>query len=137
MSKSILPGIQKTLESALKIKDDLGIAIAQVHMLTRRWTGANIGDGDARDESVQMLPSPSIVDLSQDVRLTEAGAMKRGDLILKGIVKTKYTRDQLLMQPEATNVEGFYVINGTRYKPVHVKESLLTWSVHIRPQVGD
>lgn len=136
MKTSILPGLQKSLESILTIKDDLGVSLVEVHLIKRRWTGQNIGDGDAVDEAKQILPSPRVVDLAHDLRLVEGGSIQRGDLILKDILKTKYTRSQLMLEHEPTNVEGFYLVNGRYYKAIHVKEKLLTWSVHVRPQAG-
>lgn len=137
MKQGILSGIGKGLESALKLRDDLGVALAKVYLIERRWTGQNIGDGDAVDKRTQLLPSPRIVDLSLKLHYTAGGSMKQGDLILRDILKSKYSREKLLMATEGNNVEGFYEINGRMFKPVHLEEKQLTWSVHVRPQAGE
>jgi len=96
MTKSILDGLRGGLDSVLALRDTLGVALAEVALVERRWSDANIGDGNATDTVKKMWPSPQIVDLSQDIRLMDGGSMRRGDLILKSISKNKYDRQTLL-----------------------------------------
>lgn len=125
----------KCIDSILEVGDTMGANLHDVFLLTRTWSGAFVGDGSATDVSVQVKPTPQIVDFSHDLRLKEGGAVKAGDLILKNISKTKFPLEDSINGSFGTNsdkIERFYRINSNDYQVINVKENLLTWDVQLR-----
>jgi len=134
----ILEALTGCIDEILAIPGAMGAVIHDVYLLTRTWQGGEPGDGHAVDVVEEVLPTPQIVDVAHDVRLTEAGAIKQGDLIIKNISKNRYpTADIVDCSTEDKRVEKFYLIDEKVYQVIHVKEGYLTWDVHIRKLKDD
>jgi hypothetical protein len=131
-----LTGLRKSLNSILSIRDKVAI-IHAVFQVTRRWSGSEIGEGEFVDEKVRMLPTPGFREFGNDVRLNEAGAIKQGDIILKGISKVNYpTEKDLDCSSADASTERFWLIDDKEYTTINIKESYLTWDVQVRKRSG-
>lgn len=120
-------------DDILGIRDSIGAAIHNVYIVTRTWSGSEPGDGTPTDVVAQMLPTPALVDLSHKFVLQEPGRYKQGDIMLKGISKQSYgTEDIVRLKSASKAVEKFYRINSQLYVVVNVRESYITWDVHVR-----
>ena len=85
--KSLFPG----LHSILKVREDIGAYREQpIYLVTREWTGRQIGDGKWKDTEVKVYPIPGIRDHSHNLRLIEGGTYKQGDLMVTNISKQAY-----------------------------------------------
>jgi hypothetical protein len=129
----IVQSLLGVVDTMLGVRDDIGAKIHDVFILTRTWTGERPGDGTDSEERVQILPSPQIVDYSQNLRITEGGAIKSGDIILKNLSRNTYPDESFLdCSTDARNIERYYFINDRQYTVIQVKESYLTWDIHLR-----
>lgn len=121
------------IDSVLSIRECMGAQLSDVHLITRTWSGERVGDGIFSDEVVKMSPTPKIKDYSHDIRVSEAGAVKQGDLILVGISRNSYP-DEKLLRTEVDSIKQEKMIKVGRhfYRTIHVREKLVTWDLHIR-----
>lgn len=126
----ILDGI----DCALEARDDLGAIKAKVYIVTRVWSGDQVGRGDYTDTSKQVYPSPEIVDFSHDLRVKEGGTVKSGDILLKSISRKRYSEYDLDLSiaDNQRYIEKFYCICDKLYEVVNVKMQYATWDVLIR-----
>ncbi len=131
---SLIDDLKANINGTLGLRDSLGVGLKSVSIVTRTWSGAEIGSGTPTDVTVAMSPSPRIVDYSHDLRITEGGAVKQGDILLKMISKQSYP---LVTDVDASttqaNVEKFYNVGGKLYRVVKVREKHVTWNVLLRP----
>lgn len=139
MAKSIdIPGgvvgsLKSSLDSILGIRDQIGAALMPVYFVTRTWSGTEIGDGNAVEVKVQVLPSPRIVSMSDDSRVVEGGAVQLDDIMLKMISKNTYAnKNQVDGTSTDQKIEKFYEVDGLLYKAINVTEKHLYWNVQIR-----
>lgn len=132
----LLDSLKDCIDSVLGVRDCVGAVLHPVSILTRVWDGERPGDGTATEETEEIKPSPEIVDYGHDIRLMEGGAVKQGDIIIRGISKNKYPDESMvdcrLLEGEGINTERFYFINDRFYTVIHVKDKYLTWDVHLR-----
>ena len=90
---SIRANLGHCIDKILGIREQIGAQLADVDLVERTWSGKRQGDGTFTDVVTRLSPAPEIVDYSHNIRTSEAGAVKSGDLILRGI-SPKYTEDQ-------------------------------------------
>lgn len=128
---SIRANLGHCIDKILGIREQIGAQLADVDLVERTWSGKRQGDGTFTDVVTRLSPAPEIVDYSHNIRTSEAGAVKSGDLILRGI-SPKYTEDQLKTQTDSKSKERFYKLGTNYYTCVNVRERLVTWDVHIR-----
>lgn len=119
------------IDKILGVREQIGAQLADVEIVTRTWTGKRPGDGTFSDSILKVSPAPEIVDYSHNIRVSEVGAVKSGDLILRSI-SPKYTEDELKTITTEKNIEKFYKLGKHYYTCIHIKEKLVTWDVHIR-----
>jgi hypothetical protein len=129
---SLRKDLMKCVDKILGIREDIGAQLADIYLIERTWSGRRAGDGTFVDRSALLSPIPQIVDYSHDIRVSEAGAYKSGDIILKGISMNKWSESQLLTLTDQRNIERFYKVGGHYYTAIHVKENFVTWDVHLR-----
>lgn len=132
MAGNLRENLKGCVDKILEVRENIGVQLADVELITRTWSGEEVGDGTSTDVVVKMSPAPQIVDFGHDVRLQETSTVRQGDLILKQISQNKYTLADLKPTTDTYNVEKFFRINGNLYVVIHVKERQLTWEVHIR-----
>jgi hypothetical protein len=132
-SKAFKNSLTRSLNSVLRVRDNLGLAKAEVKFLTRTWTGKRPGEGSVSDVIIPVIPSPSIIDYSHKLAIVQAGAIRQGDLILKHLSKDKFSREELLNQTKSPAIESFWDVNGILYKGVSCTDHLFSWSLQIRP----
>lgn len=125
------------VDKILGVREDIGAQLADVYLIERSWAGERPGDGSFIDVSVRLSPTPGIVDYSHSVTISESGAYKSGDIILKNISRNQWAEGQLLTVTDAKNVERFYKVGNHYYTCIHIKENFLTWDVHLRKIVQD
>jgi hypothetical protein len=122
------------VDSILGIRDDLGVALHPVFIVTRTWSaGTELGEGDYSDTELQMLPSPRIKEFADDYKIKEGGAIQQGDIMLKMISKQSYPkRSDVDCSVDQQFIEKFYKINDIFYRVIFVWEQHVTWNVHLR-----
>lgn len=129
----IVENLADGLNDILGLRDSLGVALMPVYLVEREWQGSEIGDGAATETKIQILPSPRIVDMSDDSRVMEGGAVQLDDLLLRGISKVSYpNKIDVDGTSDDQSIERFYEVDGSLYSVIKVKEKHLTWQVQIR-----
>jgi hypothetical protein len=128
----ILDGLIDCSDAILGIRDDIGAKVSDVYLVTRTWSGARVGAGECQDTEVQISPTPWVVDLSNDHRVKEGGAVQNGDIELRQISKKNYPLKTDIDATTTGSVEKFYKISGVLYQVVKVSEKYITWSVQLR-----
>lgn len=130
---SFLDDLRADLNPILSIRDDLGVALKPVYLVTRNWTGEEIGDGTYSDIAVRVAPSPRVVEFFNNFTIKEGGAVQQGDLLLKMISKESYpTQNRIDCTTELANQEKFYKVGVHLYRVIMVKEKQLVWEVQLR-----
>jgi hypothetical protein len=130
----MIDDLRDGLNDILGVRDDIGAALKEVYLVTRTWSGLSIGAGTATETSVRMLPSPRVVEFTDDLRIREGGVVKQGDLLLKQVSQQTYpTIDLVDGTSEAKNVEKLYDVGGKLFRVVSVTTKHLTWRVLLRP----
>lgn len=130
---SIVANLKPGLDSILGIRDEIGAALKPVFLVTRTWSGTEIGDGTKKETRSEVRPSPGIRQYTNDLRITEGGAVKQGDVLLKMISKQSFpTEKDVDCSVSSNTVEKFYEVDGILYRVVNVREKHLTWDVLVR-----
>ncbi len=132
---TLIDSLIPNLDDVLGVRDSIGAKLRDVFILTRSWSGKNIGEGVFTDKTEQIKPTPYIVDYSQSIALRDGGAIRSGDLIIKGISKHKYpTMDKIdcRVDQSGLNVQKYYFINNMEYAVIQVKDDYVTWDIHVR-----
>ena len=130
-----LTGIRKSLNNILSIRDKVAILHA-VFQITRTWQGEEVGSGEYTDDKVRIYPTPRLKEYGHDVRISEGGSIKQGDIILKGLSKENYEETDLECTTLSPNVEKFWLIDDKEYTTINVKERMLTFDVQLRKRSG-
>lgn len=133
---SAIDGLKKGINSILAVRDKIGI-LHEVFIVTRTWSGGDVGRGEKSDRTHKVVPTPGIKAFSQDVRITEASAVQQGDIILRGISKVNYPLESDVdCSSTAKGVEKFFLIADKEYQVKNVTESYVTWDVQLRLRSG-
>ena len=133
MAKGVVQGVLENVNSILNHRDLLGAALKPVYFVTRTWSGTELGDGTVTETRSQMLPSPRVVEFSHDVRLTEGGNAKKGDIMLKMVSKQTYpTQDLLDCTTPSANIEKLYEVGGVLYRVANINERHVTWNLLLK-----
>lgn len=121
------------LDDILGIRDEIGAALAQVSIITRTWTGTQIGDGEYTDTVKEVLPTPGIKDYSHNVHVMQGGAIQQGDLLLRMISKNTFpTNNDVNCMSESPLTEKFYKVGDFHYRIISIIEKQLTWDIQVR-----
>lgn len=129
----LIDGLRANVNHILSQRDALGAALKDVYLVTRTWSGVELGDGTATEVKVKMNPSPRVVEFKHDMRLVEGGAVQQGDVLLKMVSKQTFPTQSLVDGSSATATkEALYEIGGFLYRVVNVRERHLTWNVLLR-----
>lgn len=129
----VISDLIPSVDEILGIRDDLGVALKEVWMVTRTWSGSEIGVGTFTEVRVRMLPSPRVVEFSQDLRIKEGGSVRAGDIQLKMVSKESYSTEASVdCSSNTANVEKFYEVGGIVYRPISITEKHLTWTILLR-----
>lgn len=125
--------LSKCIESALSIRENLDVQLKDVSIVRRTWTGDRVGEGHFTDSAELIRPKPAIRDLSHNIRLTEGGAIKSGDIIVEKISKSNYLSESMIDgRTDSDSCEVFYDLDGVLYTVISVVEHLYWWDVQIR-----
>jgi hypothetical protein len=121
------------LDDILAIREDLGASLAKVYLVTRTWTGSQVGDGSYSDEIEEVLPTPGIKNYSHNVHVMQGGAIQQGDLLLQMISKSRYpNQSDINCSSSETNIEKFYRVGEFDYRLITIVEKHLVWDVQVR-----
>lgn len=130
---SIIDDVRSVTDEILGVRDEIGAVKRPVYILTRTWSGDEIGEGTAVDVAVQILPSPYVTDFKHDLRVREGGNIKQGDQLVKSISQESYPNESDVdCTVNAGNVEKWYYFDGSLYEVVSVRLRYVTWDVHVR-----
>lgn len=145
MDCDLTENLADAIDCALQVRDDLGLQIHNVHIITRTKAVADSElegfgpEGTIRDTKVQIFPTPKIVDYSHSLRTREGGGVRQGDLVLKQISKSKYSRadiDCTKTPEQGDNIEKYYYINEELYTVISVTEKTMWWNVQVRKHIS-
>ena len=130
---NIVSDILSCTDEILGLRDDLGAIKHLVYILTRTWSGTELGNGTATDSIEQILPTPYLVDYSHSLKIREGGKIKEGDIVLKMLSKQTYTDENMIdCSVDNKTTEKYYYINGRLYTVISVTSDYVYWNVHIR-----
>lgn len=130
---NIVNEILSCTDEILGLRDDLGAIKHLVYILTRVWSGTELGKGTALDSIAQILPTPYVVDYSHSLKIREGGKIKEGDIVLKMLSKQTYTEESMIdCSVTDKKTEKYYYINGRLYNVISVTSDYVYWNVHIR-----
>ena len=130
----LIDSLKDCSNSILGVRDGIGAQLKKICIITRTWTGTEVGEGDAKDKSKDFLPTPHIVDLSLNFRAKESGNVKDGDILLKGASKVSYPdKSEFATQGHGKNVERFFLVGDVLYEMISARERYLTWDIQLRP----
>lgn len=126
--QGILKDLAPVVEDAYAIKDDLGFIKYPVWMYEK--------NGDSEPVWKRILPTPKIVDNSQNAKLLALGEVLQGDLFLKQIPVNSYTEDDLrtsfiLDNDEEEPPVRYWIINKFAFTTQSIKRNYLHYEVHI------
>lgn len=123
----------KNTDKILGIRDKIGAVLKPVSIVSRTWSGIQVGEGEPVDSVVRLLPSPRVVDFTHDLRIQPGGSVQQGDILLKGISKESHPKQsELDGTSDKKNVEKFYLVGERLYQAISVREKYLTWNVQVR-----
>ena len=130
---SLVDSLKDCSDAILGIRESIGADLKKIYLVTRTWSGENVGEGLASDECVQVEPTPGIKNLSNDHRVKEGGAVQNGDLLIHQISKHRYpAQSDVDCTSDAVNVERFYKVGDVLYTVINTVEKHIVWDVQIR-----
>jgi len=129
---SIVNDVLECTDEILGLRDDLGAIKHKVYIVTRTWSGSELGEGSVTESFEQIKPTPWIVNFKRQIRLREAGKAKQGDIVLKHISKESYKESDLRTVTANGKVEKYYVINSEYYELIDIEEDYVYFNVIIR-----
>lgn len=129
----IIADLLPIVDDILGVRDSIGAVIYPVFRLVRTWSGDAPGVGTFVDVTVQVLPSPQLVNLKNEYQALQAGTYQEGDVILRNVSKHAFPleRDVDGSSP-APNVERLFLMDGKLFTVVSVASKYLTWDIQIR-----
>jgi hypothetical protein len=130
---SILNGLRANVNSILGLRDSLGVQKGLVYLVTRTWSGDELGAGTETVVKTQMLPTPYIYVFTGDRKIPEGGVIKQGDIILRQISQQSYPTENLIDGSSTDpKVEKLYEVDGSLYRVIEVTKKHVTWKVILR-----
>lgn len=138
-NKGLIETLLPITDAILGVRDSIGAVIRPVYFVTRTWykdqnhtIQSNDKSGFAQDVTAQMLPSPQIVDLTQEIRAREGGVVKNGDIMLKSVSRNSFNESQLDGSSSSKSVEKLFMVGVKMYQVVKVTEKYVTWNVVLK-----
>lgn len=136
----LIDSLLDCVNCTLGVRDSIGAVLKPVYFVRRTWYADSghtifadqIGESYAVDVATQMLPSPGIKEITQDIRIREGGVFKSGDIILTSVSKESYDESDLDGSSSAKYIENLYLVGDKMYWVVNIKEKYVTWSVLLR-----
>lgn len=135
MSGSLRDCLIKAQKCAFTSREKLGVSHRAVALVTRTWSGKEPGEGSAKDSIQVISPRPIVEEIAHDIAIRDGGAVKQGDLFIKGLFKDDFpTESDVDAQTkyDARNIEQFYKIGDYLYKSIYVKDNFTSWDVQVR-----
>lgn len=121
------------MDSILGIRTKLGADLQKIYQVERRWEGPQVGEGAMSETIFEVTPTPGIKDYSHNLKVMEGGSYKEGDLIIHQVSKHRFPLES---DVDASSndplVEKLYKVGDYYYRVIHVRESHLTWDIHVR-----
>jgi hypothetical protein len=130
---NLIESMKGCSDSILGIRAKLGADLHKIYIVTRKWSGKEIGDGNLEETSEEVIPTPGIKNYSQSLRIQEGGSIKQGDLIIHQISKNKYPLESDVdCSSDDSCVDKLYKVGSDYYRVINVVQYQLTWNVQIR-----
>ena len=120
-------------DAILGIRDSIGADLKKIYVVTRTWSGGEVGEGNVVDSEMILVNTPHIVDLSLNFRALEGGNVKQGDLLLKMVDKQRYPRETFEPTTLGPGQERFMRIGEQLYTVIAVRERYLQFDIQVRP----
>lgn len=128
-----ISSLLSSLESILGIRQQIGADLRKAYIITRTWSGAEIGDGTPTETVTEILPTPGIKDFSHSIKLEASGNIKQGDIILHQISKAAFPLESSIDGTSASaQIEKLYKVGEYYYRAISIVEKHLTWNVQLR-----
>jgi hypothetical protein len=129
----IVDDLRSGINDILGLRDSLGVGLKKVYLVTRTWSGSELGEGTKTITKRQILPSPRVVEFMDQYKIKEGGAVQQGDLMLKMVSKQSYPlRSDVDCTSNSENVEKFYEVGGALYRVIMVREKHVVWEIQLR-----
>lgn len=133
MDDSLIKSLLPSADSILGLRQQIGVVIHAVFILTRTWPYSRVGEGTPDDVVEKISPSPKLKEYTHDIRLVEGGAVRQGDIVIQGLSKYQYpVEDMINAKTPSENIERFYLIDERLYQIIQVKEKYVTWDIQVR-----
>lgn len=130
---NLVESMKACVDSILGIRTKVGADIQKVYIVARTWEGPAVGEGSMWESTEEVTPTPGVKDHSHSLRVTEGGSYKEGDLIIHQISKHRYPLESDVdCSSSHPLIEKIYKVGDYYYRVIHVRESHLTWDVHVR-----
>lgn len=130
---SIIESLKDCSDAILGIRDSIGADLKKIYVVTRTWSGGEVGEGNVVDSEMTLVNTPHIVDLSLNFRALEGGNVKQGDLLLKMVDKQRYPRETFEPTTLGPGQERFMRIGEQLYTVIAVRERYLQFDIQVRP----
>ncbi len=130
---SIIESLKDCSDAILGIRDSIGADLKKIYVVTRTWSGGEVGEGNVVDSEMILVNTPHIVDLSLNFRALEGGNVKQGDLLLKMVDKQRYPRETFEPTTLGPGQERFMRIGEQLYTVIAVRERYLQFDIQVRP----
>jgi hypothetical protein len=130
---SIIESLKDCSDAILGIRDGIGADLKKVYIVTRTWSGGEVGEGNVVDSEMILVNTPHIVDLSLNFRALEGGNVKQGDLLLKMVDKQRYPRETFEPTTLGKSQERFLRIGEQLYTVISIRERYLQFDIQVRP----
>jgi hypothetical protein len=128
-----IDSIKASIDPILNIRAMIGAVLHPVYIVQRSWSGTQIGDGSMKEVITEVLPSPGIKNYDHNLRVTEGGNIKQGDLLMKMISKNRYPLETDVDCSSSNPVmEKLYKVGDFYYRVVSIVENQVTWDVQVR-----
>lgn len=130
---NLIEGLKDCSDAILGIRESIGADLRKCSIVTRTWSGNEVGEGTMEEVVSPVEPTPGIRDLSHDTRVKEGGAIQQGDLFITMISKHRFpTKADVDCSTGGKSIEKFYQLGSELYQVISVAEKQLTWDVQVR-----
>lgn len=132
-SGGMIKGLIGASDAILSIRQNIGADLRKIYLVTRKWDGRRVGDGNVTETVCEVSPTPGIRDLSNDHRVKEGGAVQLGDLLVTMVSKKHFpAQSDIDCSSDDNLIEKFFRVGDIFYTVIQTFEKQLTWDVQIR-----
>lgn len=119
------------IDDARAMVADLGLRLHVVKVVTRTWSGSEVGRGTPSDVELTIDPAPKVRPPHPREVSAAQGRYENGDQLVQQISAT-YTRAELDGGTIAAGVVVFWTIDGEEYRLVGLSQKPFEWRAHLQ-----